>query len=333
VGVELVSVSCDEVELLEDGELFSVTGLAPDTTHTIEGLEVHTLPKPGEYLCSVATTNDVHFGEVECGRLGETATGPIFTVPAGVEPYPSMMSRLAVEEIAARNPAAVVVKGDLTADGRPEEYAAFLDCYGTAFGDRLTHVRGNHDCYRNQDYASEPVQVVQVPGALVVLLDTCRPGHTNGTLRADQLEQLDELGQRADRPVIVLGHHPIWDARYEPRSDDVFSLLPDPTDALLHVFERRRRLVTYAAGHTHRNHVVEVAGVPFVDVGALKDFPGAWCEYQIFDAGILQVVHRVAHPEGLRWAERTRAMYLGAYGEYAYGSLEERCRLLPSCGG
>jgi predicted phosphodiesterase len=223
----------------------------------------------------------------------------------------------------------VVVKGDLTTRGRPEEYQAFLDCYRPAFGDRLVHVRGNHDCYEHQAYAADPFQEVAVPGAVVAVLDTGRPGFTNGTLHKAQLEQLDELGARAEVPVLVMGHHPIWDARYEQRTETVFSLLPEATEALLGVFARRPRLVTYAAGHTHRNHLVEIDGAAFVEVGALKDFPGAWCEYQVFDGGVLQVVRRVSHPDAVAWTEKTRAMFGGAYGLFALGALEERCRLLP----
>jgi 3',5'-cyclic AMP phosphodiesterase CpdA len=241
-----------------------------------------------------------------------------------------MMSRLAVAEIATYAPDAVVVKGDLTSDGRPEELGAFLACYEGAFGDRLTYVRGNHDCYEGQDFASEPFQEVTVPGATVVLLDTARPRRVNGELSGAQLDQLDELGARSTDPVVVLGHHPVWDERTEPRRTDTFGLTPAATEALVAVLARRASLVTYAAGHTHRTRVVELGGVPCVEVAALKDFPGAWCEYQVFDGGILQVVRRVTDPAALAWSERTRAIYDGTYAAYAYGSIEERCRLLPS---
>jgi hypothetical protein len=125
-----------------------------------------------------------------------------------------------------------------------------------------------------------------------------------------------------------MGHHPVWDGRVAKRSDEVFGLLPQPSEALIGLFARRPRLVTYAAGHTHRTHVAEIGGVPFVEVAALKDFPGAWCEYQVFDGGILQVVRRAGGAEALAWSERTRAMFAGFYGGYAYGGVGERCRLI-----
>jgi len=325
---EVVSVSSDEAVVLREGSWTTYRGLDASTSYVLDGAPVTTLARPGERLATVATTNDVHFGEQVCGMVEGADMGPVFSVPDGAEGYPEMMSRHGVAEIAEHQPDAVVVKGDLTADGTEEQYRAFLGCYGAAFGDRLLHVRGNHDCYRYQQFAATPFQEIAVPGALVALLDTCRPGRVNGELHAEQLDALDELGARADRPVIVLGHHPIWDARIEPRHDEVFGLLPASTEALVAVMTRRPALVTYAAGHTHRTHVVEIGAVPYVEVASLKEFPGAWCEYQIFDGGILQVVRRVRHPEALAWSERTAAMYQGAFRPYAYGDLAERCRLL-----
>ena len=52
--------------------------------------------------------------------------------------------------MAALDPDAVVVKGDLTDTGRPEEYEAFLEVYGE-LGPRMRHVRGNHDAMRDPD--------------------------------------------------------------------------------------------------------------------------------------------------------------------------------------
>ena len=50
-------------------------------------------------------------------------------------------------EMAMVDPAAVSVKGDLSVDGAPEEWAAFEACYREPFGERLHVVRGNHDAW------------------------------------------------------------------------------------------------------------------------------------------------------------------------------------------
>src|SRR5690606_39226843 len=123
-----------------------VDGLRPGTVHEVEGITIPTLPEPGgEMLCRFATVNDVHFGETECGIVEGTDVPPVLSSRPGEPPYPLVMNDAAVEEIAQFDPTIVVAKGDLTTIGTLEEYQQFRDCYGTAFGDRLVHVRGNHD--------------------------------------------------------------------------------------------------------------------------------------------------------------------------------------------
>ena len=90
--------------------------------------------------------------------------------------------------------------------------------------------------------------------------------------------------------------------------------------------------MAYAAGHTHRHRVRRTAaGVPSIEVGCVKDFPGTWAEYRVHEGGIEQVVHRVSTPAALSWSERCRHLYrdFGVdYEAYALGSLEDRCFLI-----
>ena len=69
----------------------------------------------------------------------------------------------------------------------------------------------------------------------------------------------------------------------------------------------------------------ETGDVPWAEIGATKDYPGVWAEYRIYEAGILQVVHRISSPEALSWTERTRAMFGGLYPSYSFGTLGDRC--------
>ena len=61
---------------------------------------VRTLAQPaGRLLATIATANDVHFGETECGRTGDPATdaiGPILRTEPGDPPYPLVMNRAVV---------------------------------------------------------------------------------------------------------------------------------------------------------------------------------------------------------------------------------------------
>jgi hypothetical protein len=57
----------------------------------------------------------------------------------------------------------------------------------------------------------------------------------------------------------------------------------------------------------------------------VKDFPGAWAEYRVYEGGILQIVHRISSAEALAWTERTRAMFGGLYPSYSMGTIDDRC--------
>lgn len=318
-------------------------GLEPEATTCVEVLvggdrvavEVTTLRRPaGELLCRFTTVNDLHFGELTAGQIDDLPDGPIRRSEPGADPYPEVMNRAAVDEMAAIDPAAVIVKGDLSLDGADDEWAAFEACYRPAFGDRLVVTRGNHDAYRHQDrYAGD--QRLELPGVIVALLDTTIPGATTGELTDDQTAWLDDVAASADRPVFAMGHHQQWipdpagDAA-ERRSDDYFGLHPDGSDRLDEVCARRPSIVAYAAGHTHRHRrrSMRSSGVPSIEVGCTKDFPGTWAEYRVFEGGIQQIVHRMSSPDALAWSESCRGLYADFdidYATYALGTLDDRC--------
>ena len=327
---ELSSVADDFVIVHRGPDVSRYDGLQPSTEHVLDGVAVRTLPRPGgQLLCTFATVNDVHFGEVACGAVDDDPTAPVLRVAPGEPPYPESMNRAACAEMTAIDPAAVIVKGDLTDTGTDEQYQAFLDCYVGTFGARLHHVRGNHDAYLHQTYATGD-QLIEMPGVSVALLDTVIPGKSTGRVTAEQMAWLDTVATEADRPVLVMGHHQNW-APGTKRSDDYFGLDPSSSEALVEVIARRPRLVGYFAGHTHRNRVRTTGAtgtVPYVEVATVKDFPGSWAEYRVYDGGILQVHHRISTPDALAWSERCRTLY-AAYGldysAYALGHLEDRC--------
>lgn len=319
---ELVSVAPDGAELFVDGRVVRVGGLAPDRDYELSGVGFRTMPDLGAVRCVVATANDVHFGETVCGRIEGDDRFPGITAEPGEPPYPERMSAGVVADIASIAPDCVVVKGDLTDDGREGEYERFLEVWG-AFGDRLLHVRGNHDSYRGQGFAAWPCQRRDLDGASVALLDTARPREIGGFLDPGQLEWLDELGEGADQPVLVMGHHQAY--REEAGSPVGFhGLAAKDTASLLEVLQRRRRLVCYLAGHTHRNRRVVLRGIDCAEVACVKDYPGAWAEYRVCERGIAAIVHRAQPPDAVAWAERTRGMFEGLYDRYTMGRISDR---------
>lgn len=328
MAVELTTVSDDEAVFFDGPDVRRYEGLEPDTEHDLEGITFRTLPRLGERLATVCTVNDVHFGETECGVIEGLEVGPILQRGEGEDPYPDLMNRHAIAEMVAASPDAVVVKGDLTCRGLRAEYDAFLAAYEPAFGERLHHVRGNHDAYFGETFADDAPKAVEVPGAILAVIDTVIPTHTPGQVTSETLDWLDALAADADRPVLVFGHHHVWNPSSNQRPENYFGIKPDDSERLVEVFARRPALVGYFAGHTHRNRARRFAAtgdVPWVEVACVKDFPGTWAEYRIFDGGVLQVHRRIAAPEALEWTERTREMFGGMYPSYSFGTLDDRC--------
>ncbi|MCU1395720.1 MAG: hypothetical protein JWM34_4148 [Ilumatobacteraceae bacterium] len=335
--MDVTTVADDLIVLHDGGVVHRYEDLSPHTEYDLLGTFVTTLDRPpGELLSRIATVNDVHFGETEAGRIDDNPDGPIQRARPGEPPYPETMNRGAIAEIAAIDPAAVIVKGDLSQDGQPAEWAAFETNYRGAFGDRLFVVRGNHDAYKMQDgYAGD--QWIDVPGLRIALLDTVIPGRTTGMITADQLAWLDDGVASSDRPVLVMGHHQQWIGSTDngSRGEGYFGLHPDASDALAALVARRTNVIGYTAGHTHRHRVRPMAiadAVPSIEVGCVKDFPGTWAEYRVYDGGVMQVVHRISSPAALDWSERCRHLYSDFgidYESYALGRLEDRCLILP----
>lgn len=341
-GVEVVTrVGDREVTTTGPNHLARVTHLTPATTYDVEvegvAHDAYLPPRvttldvpPGPLLATVATVNDVHFGEVECGRVGDVdpeELGPVLRSAPGEPPYPEIMNRAAITEIEAIAPDAVIAKGDLTNLGTEDEYAAFLDAYGR-LGPHLHHVRGNHDAMIDPALAVQGAPyAVEVGGVTLAVIDTVIPGLERGRVGAEQLAWLDDIGRNATGPVLVFGHHHCWNVESADRNPTYFGIAPDDSERLVDVVGRHEPIVGYFAGHTHRNRVrrfPRTGAVPFAEIGATKDYPGCWAEYRVHAGGYTQIVRRIASSDALAWTERTRPMFAGLYRDYALGPLPAR---------
>ncbi len=330
---ELTTVAEDEAVIHTGMTAKTYDGLQPDTDHVIEGFSFRTLPRLGERLATFATVNDVHFGEIECGVIDGLDIGPVFTAAPGAPPYPEVMNRAAIAEMTAINPSVVLVKGDLTCNGTLEEYDSFRTAYVKAFQDRLVHVRGNHDGYHGGTYADTSTQQVDLPGVTLAVLDTTNPGHTPGRLTAEQAAWLDDLAGTADRPVLVFGHHHAWSPDSRGRPSNYFGIPPEDSERLVTVVAQHPGILGYFAGHTHRNRVRRFSATgnrPWTEVACVKDYPGTWAEYRVYEGGVLQIHRRISSQDALAWTEQTRHMYAGTYAAYALGTLEDRCFAMRS---
>ena len=159
---------------------FATEGLQPGTEQRAGPLTVRTLRRPpGERLATVATVNDLHFGETACGVIAGLDLGPVLHAESGRAAVPAVMNQAAVAEIDAIAPDAVVAKGDLTSSGTAEQYEQFLATYGSAFGDRLAvHPRQPRQPGRGRLRPRR--RAVVLPGVTLAVLDTSRPGQVGG---------------------------------------------------------------------------------------------------------------------------------------------------------
>ena len=72
-----------------------------------------------------------------------------------------------------------------------------------------------------------------------------------------------------------------------------------------------------------------MGGVPWVEVGSTKDYPGTWAGYVVHEGGIRQVVRRIVRRDVIGWTERTKRAAFGTWGLWSPGTLDARCFVHP----
>jgi 3',5'-cyclic AMP phosphodiesterase CpdA len=182
--------------------------------------------------------------------------------------------RRAVLHVAALRPAPdlVLLTGDLTERGRPEEYAVVLDAL-TPLRMPVYAVPGNHDdaiAAREALRACMPVAPdapagtccyhVTHGGLHLVALDTVVPRRPHGALAASQLDWLAGVLDlcRGD-PVLLFMHHPPLPTGLEAM--DACSLLSG-SDALASAIRVHGGVQGVLCGHLHRPVQMTFGGAP-----------------------------------------------------------------------
>ena len=119
----------------------------------------------------------------------------------------------------APRPDFVVATGDLTADGRPEDYALVAEQLGR-LAMPFTVIPGNHDerealraAFPNRPWAELPGgflhHVVALEPLRLIALDTIIPGESGGALCAERLAWLEaQLDEAPGQPTLIAMHHP-----------------------------------------------------------------------------------------------------------------------------
>jgi len=169
-------------------------------------------------------------------------------------------------------PDALLVSGDLTDNGAPEEYRRVRELLAPL--DLQPHVLpGNHDlraplreAFGLPGEGDEPVSYAVDLGPLrLICLDSIVPGAEGGSLDGGRIEWLDAtLAEDVGTPTVLALHHP--PLRTEIPTFDRIGLAAGSCEALGEVVARHPQVTRIVAGHVHRSIVAELAGRAVVTV-------------------------------------------------------------------
>jgi predicted phosphodiesterase len=311
-----------------------------------------TLPAPrGRLVARFATLNDLHFGEprfggtlLPDGRYGDEAPGhPVVRETEGQLSYWRVMNDDAVAEINGTGVDAVVIKGDIANRGRRGEFEIAARTFA-GFKPPWHAFLGNHDYYGLQDgepglvdgYAmlGQPrlPRTIELGGWRLVLVDTVDPGHHSGVFPADRrrwlASALEETRERRQPTLVVMHHQPV-PPEHAGSYPNTIGIVPVDSMPLFELLARHQQVKAVLIGHTHRNRVrryAPTAALPFAEVNCVKDYPGGFAVYELYDDGtIRQEVRRTASARALAHSTRCRDFFGGRYRDFALGSIDDRC--------
>src|SRR5438874_2368810 len=189
----------------------------------------------------------------------------ISDVHVGGARYREELLRTAIDELNVAEPDLVVVAGDLTDDGYPDQYPAAREELARIACEHVVRVPGNHDA-RNVGYvlfedtfgARDSRLRLELPGGdlALVAVDSSKPDLDEGEIGREHYGWIEEgFAGEADLRVFVCHHHlmPIPGTGRERNqvldAGDVLSLL------------RQSKVDLVLAGHCHVPYVWPVAGL------------------------------------------------------------------------
>jgi 3',5'-cyclic-AMP phosphodiesterase len=310
-----------------------VTGLTPGTTYDVrlDGRLATTLTTlaepPGRLVGRLATLSDLHVGERGFGhwpRLHHDGTGP--------DGHPMLCATAALDEAVRWGAERIVVKGDLSHNCVRREYdllAPLLQRCPVP----LVLIPGNHD--GGNHHVDDPadclaahglklhtdVAVIDLPSLRLVAVNSVVPRRDWGRVLG-RWPRIEAALRDAPGGCLLTTHHQLM-------TTPVPTYLPPGI-----VFPHANRFAAKVAaanpstlitsGHSHRHRRHQRGPVVITEVGSVKDHPGTWAGYLVYEGGIVQVVRRVAAPAAIAWTERTATSVFGIWGRWSPGRLRDR---------
>ncbi|AEW92489.1 MULTISPECIES: metallophosphoesterase family protein [Streptomycetaceae] len=312
-------------------------------------------PPPGRPLFTIALANDTHIGEQTSGIV-HGAWPPSFQQDPGLPPYPEVMLGAMLEDLRRpdRGADVLVVAGDLTSEARPADVARvrqLLDGWGTLGTDYFV-ARGNHDrphvgdayagctpvsgaadhhdCWGDVfTYRRQALTEHEVGGLRLIGLDTTTLDAPGGTLEEAQFAELARrLRHDKERPTLLFGHHPVtYESAVTTAAGPSFDLDQHQARRLEALYRRTPGVFLHHSGHTHRNKrtFADDAGrVEFLEVGAVKEYPGGYTLVRLYTGGYQVTFHKTRSDLARRWSQRSRAEYFGVWPHYTLGTIADR---------
>ena len=207
----------------------------------------------------------------------------------------NMLTERAFRAVAAFRPKidAVMVTGDLAANGLREEYQELAAMLRRTIAAPVYVIPGNHDHRQNlkqelahlPGVADDPEFVQYTVDDLpvrVVMLDTLVPRATHGELCPKRLRWLDAaLAAAPDKPTIVAMHHPPFLCGIRHMD----GIILNDYEPFVGVIAKHRQVQRIICGHHHRPITAPVAhtiasigpGVAHqVELDLFSDKPGLW---------------------------------------------------------
>jgi len=313
----------------------------PETFQTLPGTDAHE-------VASFATLNDLHFGEP---RFGATGIDGEETLDAGDPkqvanetdtdvPYWKLMNEDAVADINRESVDFAVIKGDIADAGREDQFRVAADTFA---GFRMPHhaFLGNHDHYGLLEGAEvdgyalldQPPapRAVDTGGWRLLLVDTVEPGEHHGVFPQERVDWLrDALDEASgdDVPTLILTHHQPTLPEFADKGPNRIAILPEHSLRMFDLIAGYSNVKGVLIGHTHQNRVRryrQCPGIPYIEVHCVKDYPGGWAHYRLFDDGhFRQEVRRTPSERALEHSTRCRDFFRGRYRDFSLGTLDAR---------
>ncbi|WP_320669824.1 metallophosphoesterase family protein [Patulibacter defluvii] len=302
------------------------------------------VPPAGRHLATIAVLNDLHVGE-HCSGTVTDALGPSIPPCFSSDAYPDYAHRMvsaAIDELSRLDLDLVIANGDLTDRGRPDEVSRAL-AQLHRLDAPLQVTRGNHDrrlagacatdgdCLRQQAFPGQRVgdatlrSVVRVGRALAVIgLDSADPDSGAGRLDlGDQPAWLDRQLRTValeGRDAIVAFHHPLLIGQGVAADRGA--------QAVLDVLARHGHVRLVLHGHTHANvvraHPTTGGRLPFLENGAIKEYPAGYALLRVHEDGIMRTFHRPDNAWSRHWTATSARQVWGLHPSITRGDLHSR---------